>query len=105
MISHKALATLSASILLTSCVSTQVASLKPSDSSDIAVYVAGLATPAVTPVLYIEASGGILTTKKQLIRGLKSRAKREPGVDAVVNVRFGYQGFYPFVEGVAATRH
>lgn len=89
------------SIILTGCVSTQVVSLKSSGVNDVAVYMAGTPIPEYTQYTYIEASGGIFQNKKQLLRKLRKRAAKETNVDALVNVRFGYQFLWPYVDGIA----
>lgn len=90
-------------ILQASCVSTQVVSVRSAGANNMPVYLAGTPTPDFTPQMYIEASGGIFTNKKQLLGKLKQRAQREAGINAIINVRFSYQGLWPIVDGVAAT--
>lgn len=100
---RKTLMGLSFIILQSSCVSTQIASLKATGNKDIPVYMVGTPTPEFTPNTYIEASGGIFTNKKQLLNKLKTRAGKEQNTDALVNVRFGYQGIWPYVDGITVT--
>ena len=106
---HKQLSGWSAGIFglsllaLTSCATSQVASLQVSDSQDLPVWFQQPAPAPYEPVAYIETSGSIFANKQYLLRRLKKRALRE-GANGVANVRFGYTFWWPYVEGVAVKK-
>ena len=86
--------------LMSGCVSTQLAYLKPQSDKDIEVFMTTQPQKHYSEIAYIEASGGIFNNKKQLLNKLKIKAQKE-GADAIANVKFDYTGWWPYVEGVA----
>jgi hypothetical protein len=90
----------SLALLMNSCVTSQIASLNSQDENDIEVFLTSKPTKNYTELAYIEASGGIFTSKRKLLKKLKNTAKKNDA-NAVVNVKFGYTFWWPYVEGVA----
>jgi len=85
---------------LTSCVTTHVASIQPVNEEDIAVFTTTKPAGEYTELKYIQAEGSIFHKPEKLLQKLRQRAKEE-GADAIIDVRYGYQFWWPYVEGTA----
>lgn len=85
---------------ITSCVTTQVANLQRKTTSDIEIYYASQPSKEYTEIMYIQADGSIFHSSEKLLQKLKDRGKTE-GADAIVNITFNYQFWWPNVSGVA----
>ena len=85
---------------LTSCVTTQVASIQPVNEEDIAVFTTTKPAREYTELKYIQAEGSIFHKPEKLLQKLRQRAKEE-GADAIIDVRYRYQFWWPYVEGTA----
>lgn len=86
-------------IAFTSCVTTQVANLQKETSSDIEIFYASQPNKEYTEIMYIQANGGVFHSPEKLIEKLKKRAKEE-GADAIINIKFDYQFWWPNVSGI-----
>lgn len=95
-------------LYLASCTSSQYTYLDRSDkkSPQIDVYMIDQQQPnqEYDVLAYIETSGWVFTNKKQLLRGLRNKAKNLEA-DAIIDVRFFYiphlVSGLPTVEGIA----
>ncbi len=87
-------------LMFTSCVTTQVANLQKETSSDIEIFYASQPNKEYTEIMYIQADGSIFHSSASLIKKLKERGKKE-GADAIVNVKFDHQFWWPNVSGIA----
>lgn len=94
-------------LVFSSCTSTQHVALNYTDKKtpSIEIFISGVQNPIkeYEIISYIETSGSIFATKKQLLCAMKRKAM-EMGGDAVINVRFFYiphmfSGL-PSIEGV-----
>lgn len=89
------------------CTSTQYVPLDFSDkkSPKIEIFLSEIQNPVkeYEVISYVETSGAVFTTKKQLLRGLKKEAEKLRG-NAVIDVKFFYIPWVlsslPAVEGV-----
>ncbi|NLA25236.1 MAG: hypothetical protein GX879_09755 [Bacteroidales bacterium] len=91
---------LSFSILFTSCVTTRTANLTKSEGEKLELFTTKLPSKAYTEICYIQADGGIFHTPQKLLNGLKKKAI-EVKADAVINIKYDFQAWYPIVSGTA----
>jgi hypothetical protein len=82
--------------------STQVAQLPSTEKQSIPAYTTQLPAEAYQEIAFLETSGGIFHTKQQLLNKLRQKAELA-GADALIAVRFGYQFWWPNVQGTAIT--
>lgn len=87
-------------LLFTGCVTTQVANFQMETSSDIEIFYASHPNKEYAEIMYIQADGGVFHSSAKLLEKLKERGKEE-GADAIVNVQFDYQFWWPNVSGIA----
>lgn len=87
-------------VTMTSCTTTRVATLTKGDNETIELFTTKLPDKNYVEICYIETSGGIFHTPQQLLNGLKKKAV-EIKADAVINVRYDFQAWYPIVSGTA----
>ncbi|MDN5355166.1 MAG: hypothetical protein PWQ43_108 [Rikenellaceae bacterium] len=87
-------------LIFTSCVTTQVANLQKETSSDIEIFYASQPNKEYTEIMYIQANGGIFHSPEKILEKLKERANKE-GADAIINIKFDYQFWWPNVSGIA----
>lgn len=93
----KACASLLLSVmLLSSCTTTRTAVINRSEALE--VYTTKLPGRPYEELNYIETSGGIFHTPQHLMNGLTKAASAQ-GADAVINVRYDFQGWWPLVSG------
>jgi uncharacterized protein YbjQ (UPF0145 family) len=83
-------------LLFSSCTTTRTAVINASDM--IEVYTTKLPDRSYKEMNYIETSGGIFHTPQHLMNGL-TRAATAQGADAVINVHYDFQGWWPLVSG------
>jgi len=53
-----------------------------------------------TEIMYIQANGGVFHGPEKILEKLKERDKKE-GADAIINIKFDYQFWWPNVSGIA----
>ncbi len=87
-------------LFFTSCISTQVASFQKESSSDVEVLYSSNPNKEYSEVMYIQADGSIFSSSSSLLKKLKERGKKE-GADAIINIKFDYQFWWPNVSGIA----
>ena len=85
---------------LTNCTTTRVASLVKSENETIELYTTKLPDRNYVEIGYIQTDGGIFHTPQKLLDGLKKKAY-ELQADAVTNIKYDFQAWYPFVSGTA----
>ena len=85
---------------LSSCTTTRVASLLKSENDKIEFYTTKIPDRNYTELSYIQTDGGIFNTPQQLLNGLKKKAI-ELKADAVINIKYDFQAYYPIVSGTA----
>lgn len=81
---------------LTSCTTTRYAALN--DNPDIEIFTSTAPDRPFNEVNYIEISGGLFHTPQHLVNGLKKKAI-EQDADAIINVKFDFQFWWPIVSG------
>lgn len=84
--------------IITSCTTTRVAVI--SSEETISLYTTTLPEQPYKELHYIETSGGIFHTPQHLLNGLKKEAIAQQA-DAVVNIRYDFQGWWPIVSGTS----
>lgn len=87
-------------VTMTSCTTTRVATLTKGDNETIELFTTKLPDKKYVEICYIETSGGIFHTPQQLLKGLKKKAV-EIKADAVINIKYDFQAWYPIVSGTA----
>ena len=85
---------------LTSCTTTRVATLAKSESETIELFTTKIPDRSYEEISYIQTDGGIFHTPQQLLNGLKKKAV-ELQADAVINIKYDFQAWYPIVSGTA----
>jgi len=86
------------SIALSSCVTVQQTKLKVDDTDVPPIFITNRPTKPYLETTYFEVSGSIFHSNKKLLKNLKEKAKKD-GVDALVDVKFGYIFWWPKVTG------
>lgn len=86
-------------IALASCTTTRVAKLN-STNTKIQIFVSTLPERAYQEIAYVQCDGGIFNTPQQLLNGLTKKAERL-NADAIVKVKYDYQGIWPIASAVA----
>ena len=85
---------------ISSCTTTRVATLIKGDNETVELFTTKLPDRKYIEVSYIQTDGGIFHTPQQLLNGLKKKAT-ELKADAVINIKYDFQGLYPVVSGTA----
>lgn len=85
---------------LLSCSTTKVASIQNAETKDFEVFTTKLPTKEYTELKYIKTDGSIFHGPEKLLTKLTKRAQQE-GADAIINVKFDYQFWWPNVSGTA----
>ena len=85
---------------LTSCTTTRVATLSKSENETIELFTTKIPDRNYVELSYIQTDGGIFNTPQQLLNGLKKKAA-ELQADAVINIKYDFQAWYPIVSGTA----
>jgi hypothetical protein len=84
-----------------SCVSTYHANLaKDSNKSSLELYMSSIPTKKYVEIAYIQADGAIFHTPQKLLNGLVKKAT-ELNADAVIQIQYDFQFWYPVASGVA----
>lgn len=87
-------------VTMTSCTTTRVATLTKSENETIELFTTKLPDKKYVEISYIQTDGGIFNTPQQLLNGLKKKAV-ELKADAVINIKYDFQSWYPIVSGTA----
>jgi len=85
---------------LTSCTTTRVATLSKSENDKVELFTTKIPDRNYIEISYIQTDGAIYHTPQQLLNGLKKKAV-ELQADAVINIKYDFQGWYPIVSGTA----
>jgi hypothetical protein len=85
---------------ISSCTTTRVATLTKGENETIELFTTKLPDRKYVEISYIQTDGGIFHTPQQLLNGLKKKAT-ELKADAVINIKFDFQAWYPVVSGTA----
>ena len=85
---------------ITSCTTTRVATLTKSESETIELFTTKIPNRSYVEISYVQTDGGIFHTPQQLLNGLKKKAT-ELKADAVINIKYDFQAWYPVVSGTA----
>lgn len=85
---------------LSGCVTVSEANLQRTSPNDIPVYTIKLPEKEYLEVKYLQADGSIFHRPEKLLKKLLEKAKVE-GADAVINVKYDYMMWLPFVSGTA----
>jgi len=85
---------------LTSCTTTRVATLSKSKNETIELFTTKLPVRSYVEIGYIQTDGAIFHTPQKLLNGLKKKAI-ELKADAVINIKYDFQAWYPIVSGTA----
>ena len=87
-------------VTTSSCTTTRVATLTKGDNETVELFTTKFPDRKYVEVSYIQTDGGIFHTPQQLLNGLKKKAT-ELKADAVINIKYDFQGWYPVVSGTA----
>ncbi len=82
-----------------SCVTVNTANLQ-SGEGQVQVFTTEGPNKNYVEIRYIEASGSIFHRPEKLLQKLKEEAKKH-GAHAVINVKFSYAVYIPYVSGTA----
>ena len=88
------------STIYCSCTTTRVASLSQQSNENIELYTTKIPDKNYEEIYYIQTDGAIFHTPQQLLNGLKKKAF-ELNADAVINIKYDFQGIYPIISGTA----
>lgn len=86
--------------IISGCVTTRVVNLPNPSGDGVNVYITATPDRLYTEIKYIQVDGAIFHTPEKMMASLSEMAKAE-GADAVINVKFDYQAWYPVLSGVA----
>ncbi len=86
--------------IISNCTTTRVVSLTKCENESIELFTTKLPNRKYIEVSYIQTDGAIFHTPQQLLNGLKKKAT-ELKADAVVNIKYDFQAWYPVVSGIA----
>lgn len=85
---------------LSSCTTTRVATLTKSENETIELFTTKIPDRNYDEIGYIQTDGGIFHTPQKLLNGLKKQAS-ELQADAVINIKYDFQAWYPIISGTA----
>lgn len=85
---------------LTSCTTTRVAILTEPKDETIALFTTKIPNRNYVELCYIQTDGSIFHTPQHLLTGLKKKAA-ELKADAVINIKYDFQAWYPIISGTA----
>lgn len=85
---------------LTSCTTTRVATLTRLENEKLEVYTTELPSQNYAEISYIQVDGSIFHTPQKLLNGIKNTAL-ELNADAVINIKYDFQGWHPIASGTA----
>jgi hypothetical protein len=87
-------------LVSSSCTSTRIAELTNSSNETVELYTTIIPGKEYSEICYIQTDGAVFHTPQQLLNGLKKKAALLKA-DAVVNIKYDFQGLYPLVSGTA----
>lgn len=87
-------------LTITSCTTTRVATLTKAENETVELFTTKLPDRKYVEISYIQTDGGIFHTPQNLLNGLKKKAI-EIKADAVINIKYDFQAWYPVVSGTA----
>lgn len=87
-------------VIISSCLTTRVATLTKDENENLELFTTKLPDRKYVEINYIQTDGGIFHTPQQLLNGLKKKAI-EIKADAVINIKYDFQAWYPVVSGTA----
>lgn len=87
-------------ILGSACASTRVASLTAEEGDQIDLYVTKFPERQYVELCYIQTDGTLFHTPQKLLDGLKEKG-RELGADALIQIKYDFQAWYPVASGIA----
>ena len=85
-------------LFMCSCATVTVVSLQSTGEKNIEIYTTKLPSQTYSEIKFIQVSGSIFHGPDRLLKKLTERAKKE-GADAVINVKYDYQFWWPNVSG------
>lgn len=85
---------------LSSCTTTRVATLTKGDTDTIELFTTKLPERKYIEISYIQVDGSVFHNPQPLLNGLKKKAT-ELKADAVINIKYDFQAWYPIVSGTA----
>ena len=85
---------------ISSCTTTRVATLTKVENETIELFTTKVPDRKYVEISYIQTDGAIFNTPQQLLNGLKKKAI-ELKADAVLNIKYDFQAWYPVVSGTA----
>jgi len=85
---------------ISSCTTTRVATLTKVENETIELFTTKVPDRKYVEISYIQTDGAIFNTPQQLLNGLKKKAI-ELKADAVLNIKYDFQTWYPVVSGTA----
>ncbi|HOK37750.1 MAG TPA: hypothetical protein P5538_01180 [Bacteroidales bacterium] len=88
------------STIYSSCTTTRIASLSKQSDESIELYTTKIPDKNYEEIYYIQTDGAIFHTPQHLLNGLKKKAS-ELNADAVINIKYDFQGLYLIVSGTA----
>jgi len=86
--------------VISGCATTRLVNLPKPSVEGVDVYMTEIPDKPYCEIKYIQVDGAIFHTPDRMMIDLSERAKSE-GADAVINVKFDYQAWYPVLSGVA----
>lgn len=85
---------------LSSCTTTRVATLTKGENETIELFTTKLPDRKYSEISYIQTDGSVFHTPQHLLNGLKKKATALKA-DAIVNIKYDFQAWYPVVSGTA----
>ncbi|MDD4149841.1 MAG: hypothetical protein PHE33_07415 [Bacteroidales bacterium] len=85
---------------LTNCLTTIYAKLSLPENNNLELYTSIIPELSYTEIAYVEASGGAFHTPQNLLNGLIKKSI-ELKADALINIRYDFQGLCPIASGTA----
>ncbi|MCK9254508.1 MAG: hypothetical protein M0Q45_07470 [Bacteroidales bacterium] len=83
---------------VSSCVTTRIATFDKNEN--IELYTSKLPSQNYSEICYIQADGGTFHSPQNLLNGLVKKAVQVKA-DAIVNIKFDFQGIWPLASGTA----
>lgn len=87
------------SLLFFGCVSTREAVLNPQNTR-LEIYTSTLPQKPYTEIYYIQSDGAVFHTPQKLLSKLTEKAEIL-NADAIINVKYDFQGWYPIASATA----
>lgn len=87
-------------VTVTSCTCTKVATLGKDEKGKIELFTTKFPEKKYSEISYIQTDGGIFHTPQQLLNGLQKKGA-ELKADAIINIKYDFQAWYPVVSGTA----